>query len=136
VSHRNTLGSILDRCVVDENGCWLWQGFTNPKGYARAKFNGRNWLLHRLVYELMEKAIPAGKVPDHLCRVRHCLNPGHLEIVTPRINTLRGDTIPARHLAKTHCHNGHEFNEANTYLFGPEKKWRQCKVCRRERSRA
>jgi hypothetical protein len=128
---RTTLANILDRCSVDENGCWLWQGFLNVHGYGRTKWEDRNWLVHRLVYELMEAPVPDGLFIDHLCRVRHCVNPGHMEVVTNRENVLRGETIPAAHLAKTHCHRGHEFNQENTYLFGPEMKWRQCKPCQK-----
>jgi hypothetical protein len=126
---RTTLVNILDRCSVDENGCWLWQGFLNAHGYGRTKWQGRNQLVHRIVYELMEAPVPDGLSIDHLCRVRHCVNPGHLEVVTSRENTLRGETIPAEHLKKTHCHRGHEFTPENTYPFGPDKKWRQCKAC-------
>lgn len=129
MSRPQTLDSVLDRCIVGDSGCWLWQGFLNQYGYGRAKWRGRNWLVHRLVYELMERPIPAGLTIDHLCRVRNCLNPGHMEPVTSRENTLRGDTVPARHLAKTHCSRGHEFNEENTYRFGPERRWRQCRPC-------
>ena len=124
-----SLDLILDRVKVDKNGCWLGQGFLNSAGYGRAKWYGRNWLLHRLVYELMEGPIPKGLTLDHLCRVRSCINPGHVEPVSAGVNTLRGETIPAAHAAKTHCHRGHEFTPENTYRFGPHTRWRQCKAC-------
>lgn len=88
---------------VDKNGpvpdfaphlgpCWIWTAFRTDDGYG--KFNWRNGqLAHRYLFE---GRIPAGHELDHLCRVRHCVNPDHLEPVTRRENVLRGDNPSAR----------------------------------------
>lgn len=68
------------------SGCWLWVGSRATNGYGRWS----NLLAHRLVYELLVEPIPVGLVLDHLCRVRPCVNPAHLEVVTLAENVRRG----------------------------------------------
>jgi hypothetical protein len=81
---------LQNRISIDERGCWLWTGRMNRNGYGRAYWYGKEPVVHRLVYEILIGQIPKGLVLDHLCRVRHCCNPEHLEPVTIRENTLRG----------------------------------------------
>lgn len=84
------LSRIKQRIVVDENsGCWLWQGATNG-GYGRAKFTDGQKYVHKKAYELIVGPVPDGLFLDHLCRVRNCCNPKHLEPVTHQENIKRG----------------------------------------------
>ena len=79
---------------VPESGCWLWIGSTDKGGYGRLKWQGRTISAHRLVYEILEGRIRKNRVLDHLCRVRCCVNPNHLEPVTIVENNLRaGDAL-------------------------------------------
>lgn len=73
-------------------GCWIWTRSCSPDGYGWASLNNKTYQAHRLVYRLTVGAIPEGLVLDHLCRVRNCVNPDHLEPVTPRENLARGNT--------------------------------------------
>lgn len=118
----------------DHLDCWLWTGAPDSNGYGRLHVGGVQYLTHRLAYELMFAPIPDGLQIDHLCRVRLCVNPWHLEPVTSRVNTIRGEAgsaVARRQLAKTHCKQGHPFDEANTYLTGRTGKTeRACRTCR------
>ncbi|MFL5911455.1 MAG: HNH endonuclease signature motif containing protein, partial [Gaiellaceae bacterium] len=125
--------------VVDEaTGCWLWTGTKHGHGYGIIKHgpaaSRRSLRAHRVAYELFVGPIPEGLELDHLCRVRHCVNPAHLEPVTTRENLLRGETLTARHAAKTHCDNGHEYTPENTRVSA--RGWRDCRTCSCERSMA
>lgn len=71
-----------------EDGCWLWTSVTH-KGYGKFSFHGRTQLAHRLAYQHLVGDIPDGLHLDHLCRVRNCVNPDHLDPVTPAVNMRR-----------------------------------------------
>jgi len=71
-------------------GCWIWTGAVEGKGYGAPSINGVKRPAHRLAYEDLVGPVPEGLHLDHLCRVRRCVNPAHLEPVTSRENTLRG----------------------------------------------
>ncbi len=109
--------------------CWLWTGAKTPNGYAKAWFSGRLRLVHRELFERQYGPIPAGLELDHLCRVRHCVNPKHLEPVTRRENQLRGNGVGGRHARQTHCSRGHAFTEANTLRVSTRPNTRQCRIC-------
>lgn len=134
--------------TVDITGfCWLWRGKLTDKGYARTTFNGVQTGAHRKAYELLAGPIPEGLELDHLCRVRHCVNPDHLEPVTHEENVARAKAF--RNLASTHtrvpktpkvrkplthCHKGHELTPENTLVSKrPMGTFRlQCKICQHE----
>jgi hypothetical protein len=128
------MGSVMDRLLakteINPNGCWEWQGQTNHLGYGVIWDGAKMEKVHRITYRVLKSPIPKGKQLDHLCRVRHCVNPDHLEAVTRRENILRGDGPTAVNARKTHCVHGHEFTAENTYMR-PEGE-RECRICRRE----
>lgn len=76
--------------VDPETGCWVWSRSVTGKGYAQTFVGGKNQGAHRVFYEHFRGPIPAGLHIDHLCRVRACVNPDHLEAVTVTENTRRG----------------------------------------------
>lgn len=111
--------------------CWLWTASLKT-GYGQFAINrSQNVGAHVYSYELTHGAISLDLVLDHLCRVRACCNPAHLEAVTHRENTLRGINPPANNARKTHCHKGHPFDEENTAV-GRWTGARVCITCRRE----
>lgn len=115
--------------------CWEWR---SPKrdGYGRFVVAGRYYLAHRWAYEAMVTEIPAGLELDHLCVNPRCVNPWHLEPVTPLVNTRRsraGQATGARHRAKTHCPQGHPYDAVNTYHPPRTPTWRMCRTCLRMR---
>jgi hypothetical protein len=117
-------------------GCWLWTG-GRANGYGSFNTGRRNYLAHRVSYETFVGPIPSGLTIDHLCRVKTCINPVHLEAVTSRTNTLRASNAPAAiNAAKTHCNHGHQFDEANTSRSGGKRNCRKCDVAKSMRYQA
>ena len=118
-----------------ESACWVWQGARQPNGYARMGRYGKGHLAHRFMYEQHIGPIPDGLVLDHLCRVRECVNPAHLEPVTHVENSARGVDVGKRRnppTLATHCRNGHEYTPANTHHA---TRGRVCRACHRDRER-
>jgi hypothetical protein len=76
--------------LIDElTGCWIWQK-AKAQGYGQTCHHGKVWGAHRWYYTQAKGPIPPGMWIDHLCRVKACVNPEHLEAVTPGENTRRG----------------------------------------------
>src|SRR5665213_2474194 len=115
----------------DLGPCWLWNGALDTHGYGCLGYQNRRWLAHRLARVLCGRELPKAPFePDHLCRVRNCVNPDHQEIVTNRVNNLRGTGAAARHARKTHCKNGHALSGTNLYRY-PNRNKRGCRTCTR-----
>lgn len=125
-THEQTVASFMSLMFEDKKtGCWEWFGNTNKKGYGLFRLNGRMMAAHRAAYILFIAPFPEGMLADHLCRNRGCVNPKHIEPVTPQENTLRGRSFQRE---KTHCPQGHQYSEENTYNTSEGK--RQCRICR------
>ena len=122
---------LLAKAIINpETGCWEWTANRSQDGYGRIKVSGRKVKAHRVSYELTYGPIPEGLQIDHLCRVRCCINPAHLEAVTSRENMRRGRGKSL----KTHCIRGHEYTPENTYIN--PKGHRHCRTCLRHHSAA
>lgn len=118
---------LLRNSVESSGGCWLWQAAVSGKGYGSFRTPQGSVIAHRAAYELFLGPIAPGMHLDHLCRVRHCINPMHLEQVTPAENVRRGVVRRAAEPA-THCRRGHEFTPETTTWQG---RYRRCLPCRR-----
>ncbi len=136
--------------MVDKTGeCWLWTAALTGNGYGNCHMQGES-LAHRWSYKVLVGPIPDGLHIDHLCRVRNCVNPDHLEAVTQAENNARMDTAAFRAaareasdrtraarraaaLAATHCKHGHPLTEDN--VRWDKKGTRLCKACQRESTR-
>jgi hypothetical protein len=119
------------------DGCWLHLGCLDEEGYASFYVNGRTVQAHRFAYEITVGPIPPGLHLDHVkargCTHRNCVNPAHLEPVTPRENTRRSENFTAKHMRQTECLHGHAFTPENT--IRNEKGHRRCRTCMNARSR-
>jgi hypothetical protein len=115
-----------------ETPCILWPGKRDPEGYARIG----NRLVHRIVFQQVIRPLEHWETVDHLCRVRHCINPQHFEAVTRGENVLRGESPSAVNARRTHCTKGHPLVEENilTYTRNGHTK-RRCRTCHRDYER-
>lgn len=95
----------------------------NHAGYGRIYLYRQGLLAHRVSWTILKEAIPSGLTIDHLCRVRNCWNPDHLEPVTGAVNTARGGNA-----VKKYCPKGHLYD----YQSPHDRRHRQCKECKRE----
>lgn len=123
--------------------CWIWTAATvtfkkcvyGVIGAEGGRGSG-NRLAHRVMYELYRGPIPGGLELDHLCRNTRCINPDHLEPVTHAENVRRGDGAAAlrdgaaKQRARTHCPQGHPYDESNTHHYHGR---RVCIICKRFR---
>lgn len=124
-------------CLIKglDPSCWSWRGYTNQEGYG-VLYVPESRRTHRLAYEALVCQIPKDLVLDHLCRNTRCWNPSHLEPVTNRVNVvLRSNSPSSISARKTHCINGHLFDDKNSYHPPGRDRERQCRACRRDRER-
>lgn len=112
--------------VEKTDTCWLWKASIRGGGYGQFFWNRKIGEAHRFSYELVKGEIAEGLDIDHLCRVRNCVNPNHLEAVTRRENLIRGAGTTAINFYKDKCSRGHKFDEKNTYVF---RNARKCRIC-------
>ena len=136
-NRKNTVDDFKARLVKSpDSDCILYIGTLGYNGYGTFAYDSRFYHAHRFAWEMEMGPIPDGMQIDHLCRVRNCCNVKHLEVVTPRENTLRGDTPAARNARKTHCKRGHEFTPENTRISKHGHRFeRICRACARDHMR-
>lgn len=115
--------------------CWIWTACRVGVGHYGLFWGGSEVgkiYAHRYAYQQFVGPIPEGFVVDHLCRVRWCVNPDHLEPVTPQENLRRMGELAK---AKTHCKRGHLFS-ADNIKSRAGGRWRACRECDRIYKRA
>lgn len=137
---RQWIASIKARCVIDENGCWLWMGWCqafrnrrpDQRGYATSSYRGKQVRIHRTILEIrLGEKLPREILACHTCDVHHCCNPDHIWPGTCQQN-MRDMADKKRNKAgKTHCLRGHPLSGANLYVY---ERHRRCKTCERARA--
>ncbi len=127
--------NFFSKIYENSSGCWLMTTAKNNEGYAR--YAGKKG--HQITYFIFYGKVPKNLEIDHLCQVRGCVNPLHLEAVTHKENVRRGKVgkvTAKRQQSKKVCINGHPYNEQNTYfdpkIYGAQKNpSRHCKICKK-----
>lgn len=139
------IARFFSKVEVDRvSGCWNWKKKTDKDGYGNFRYNGNLERCHRVTFAWVNGPIPRvdnrtskrKHIPqiDHaVCRNRRCCNPAHLELVTPRVNFLRGVAPNAVKAQSDYCPRGHMFTEtAKVEKIGQGRTTRRCEPCRVE----
>ncbi len=111
----------------DPNGCWIWIGCFHWNGYGQLTFDHEHYRSHRFVYEYLVDQIPKGIELHHVCENRRCVNPFHLQPLTPKEHMMKGMGIGRINIEKTHCNHGHKFTKENIINYNG---WRYCRKCK------
>lgn len=126
---------LVAKTVIDEGGCWLWQGSLHtstkyPAGHhGLTMLNNKSISTHRAMWIAVHGSIPAGLHVCHRCDVPRCINPEHLWLGTHQDNMAdmnRKGRNPM--VGMTHCRRGHPFDEQNTY-YRLDGRGRVCRIC-------
>jgi HNH endonuclease len=138
LSIRVTIDKILVKIILHEpttlpTGCWFYPHSTLRKGYIRVRCDGKDIMLHRLIYEHFRGPVPQGLLLDHLCRNPGCCNPDHLEPVTSRENTMRGNTLARRWATADCCVNGNPWIPETT--LRRKGGARRCRICIQDKTK-
>ncbi len=133
--------SVADRIEnkierITESGCWIWTGSLTNNGYGRVSVSRKIVVAHKISYLIYRGDIPKGLTLDHLCRVRCCVNPWHLEPVTMRENIMRGESFASKNAKKEFCPAGHQYSGENLAIqVSGGRKGRYCRECARRKSK-
>lgn len=128
----NSVEKLLQTRVNKTETCWNWTGCVANNGYSKLRIQNKHTSAHRIFYKWFKGEIEDGLQIDHLCRNKLCVNPGHLEAVTPKINILRSEGVGAKNSRRNSCIRNHPLSGENLYMT-PDGR-RECKVCLNLRS--
>lgn len=117
---------LMSHVRIDLDGCWRWTGARKASGYGQTNLDGVGMNAHRAAYIVWRGPVPQSLEIDHLCRVRECVNPDHLEAVTHAVNVRRGT-----HVQGSHCVNGHPRTPENAVWVSDKERGqrRRCRPC-------
>ena len=125
----------VPECLPELGSCWLWMAAqANGYGTIRKSITRTMLQAHRVSYELVVGPIPDGYEIDHLCRNPLCVNPAHLDAVTPKVNTNRNMSPVSIAKRSGVCLKGHAMISGNV-LVDRKTGYRRCRICRNSSKR-
>ena len=135
--HRQWLDRVVGRCVVDANGCWIWQGMKAHNGYGQTGYRAKTCILHRRLFQIVHGVtLKRREYVLHTCDVKLCCNPAHLWKGNNGLNK-KDETAKGKNYwrNRTHCPHGHKYTPENTRLHEcrPGVFSRGCITCERIR---
>lgn len=135
---RTLITVLLAKYSSTQGDCTVWTGKKDSQGYGQVWDSAlqRHRQAHRAAYEQSVGPVPHGLQLDHLCNNRACVNLAHLEPVTPFENSARARARTSSYDPRTHCHNGHAYDEINTYYAGNYRRCRACNAAAQRRRKA
>jgi hypothetical protein len=128
------IARVKSKCVVNDAGCWVWQGFKSAKGYGLTAYRKKNPSVHRTMFQIVHGiTLRTEQFVCHTCDVRACCNPDHLWLGDAHANNTDA-SVKGRHFEgkKTECERGHPFTPENVYMKNGS---RACRACARGRQR-
>jgi hypothetical protein len=130
VTHLDRFLAKVEKLPEGRGSCWIWRGFINANGYGQFGAGDIVHLAHRWMWIQTNGEIPSNEPHlDHLCRVRACVNPDHLEPVTQAENNRRSWLYRPRPIPMERCGRGHDMDEANRYPRGDRPGRFACRKC-------
>lgn len=113
---------IHSKIHISEAGCWIWMGTITKDGVGQMSRGPKKFKAHRVAYEVFIGEIAEGLVVNRKCKDKLCVNPAHLELVTPQELIKLYDNAGTRNASKTHCPKGHPYVDGK----------RRCRECAAE----
>jgi hypothetical protein len=112
-----------------QNSCWNWQGSLSG-GYSMYSVNRTTYHVHKFIFELFMHPVPKGMHLHHKCHNKACVNPWHLEVLSPREHVRKGNNPCGINMRKKFCAHGHPFNGRNVHIY-TGRGWieRRCRKC-------
>ena len=120
---------------AEDSTCWLWNGTKDWNGYGKIRFNNKMQYVHRVAFQLFKGPLAKGLVVDHICNIKSCVNPIHLQLITQTANVLRSNAFSGINHRKQFCPKGHKLQIPNLDPSELKRGGRRCLICSQQQHR-
>src|ERR1700743_3513552 len=116
----NRIEFLTKRKIINEKGCWLFNGPLNEWGYAPFRYKGKYLEAHRFIAHIVHNLDLNNKKLQalHKCDVPNCFNPSHLFVGTQQQNVrdMWNKRRQGKRRERTQCKKGHQYTKESTLL--------------------